>query len=260
MTALREERDRLSARGAEHEQLARVDRMLGEVRRRFVCANLRLVVKIAGQYADGVLPLGDLIQEGNIGLMIAVDKFDHTRGVRFCTYASWWIRHRISRLIANHGRAVRVPNHIAQASAKLRRSRHRLEVQRGGTATLEESAAAAGMDPRAALIAMQTTNHGLSLDAPLGDDDRTLADTLADQRKRSDDELVEDEARAVLMRTLETLRPIEADILRKRFELDGEELTLRELGDRYALSRERVRQLQNGALAKMRKQLASDVA
>lgn len=257
MHALREEHDRLVAQGKTREA-RRVARALADVRRRFASANLRLVVKIAGQYADGGLHLGDLIQEGNLGLLTAVDRFDHTRGVRFCTYAAWWIRHRISRAVANHGRAVRVPNHVSQASVKLHKARRRYEARNGRRPGIEELAALVDMKPEQATLALQTTGVGLSFDTPLGEDERTLGDTIADPREPTDDELVSEQTRASLHDALASLRPLEADILRKRFELDGDGLTLRELGTLHAMSRERVRQIQNAALDKMRKRLSRE--
>ncbi len=261
MHELRVEHGRLAAARGEHDaDVLRVSRALADVRRRFIRANLRLVVKIAGQYADGSLPFTDLVQEGNLGLLTAVDRFDHTRGVRFCTYAAWWIRHRISRTIANHGRAVRVPNHISQASVKLQKARRRYEGEHGHAPSIEDLAGMTDFTPEQAVLALQTTVAGLSLDAPLSDDERTFADVLADDAEPSDEELVREQTRARLARALASLRPLEADILRKRFELDGDELTLRELGRRHSLSRERVRQIQNAALAKMRRSLVGDEA
>ncbi len=260
MADLRETCERLASKKPGSAAHRRAERKLAGLRQHFVACNLRLVVKIAGQYADGHLPLSDLIQEGNMGLLKAVDRFDHTRGVRFCTYAVWWIRHRISRAIANYGRAVRVPNHVSQASVKLHKARRRFEAQHGRKPSIEELAAVVDMKPAQAALALQTTGYGLSFDTPLGDDNRTIADTIADPVEPTDDELVRDESRDSIHEALTALRPLEADILRKRFEFDGEVLTLRELGLRHSLSRERVRQIQNAALAKMRKRLQNEDA
>ncbi len=255
MTALREEHEQLLETEGNSANTRRVARALNDARRRFASANLRLVVKIAGQYADGHLPLADLIQEGNIGLMIAMDRFDHTREVRFCTYAAWWIRHRISRAVSNFGRAVRVPNHVSQASVKLRKARLQFEARNGHAPSIEELASVVNMKPEQAALALTTTGYGLSFDTPHGEEDRTIGDTIADDATPSDEELAAGQLRDTLHRELANLRPLEAEILRKRFELEGDGITLRELGAMHSLSRERVRQIQNAALAKMRKRL-----
>jgi RNA polymerase primary sigma factor len=240
------------ARGRE---LRRATRALADVRARFVRANLRLVVKLASRYADGKLPFADLVQEGNLGLLTAVDRFDHARGVRFCTYATWWIRHRISRAIAHHGRAVAVPAHVAQTATKLHRQRRRFEARHGARPSLEELAGLAGVDAAHALDALAATGRGLSLEAPRRGD-RAIADDLADGREASDDELAGAELGRALGRALADLAPLELDILKRRFDpADGDPMTLRQIGAIHSLSRERVRQLQNQALAKLRERL-----
>jgi RNA polymerase primary sigma factor len=255
MAALRDECERLKTQG-DAARLRKTERALADVRKRFARANLRLVVKIAGQYADGHLPFGDLVQEGNIGLLTAVDKFDHTRGVRFCTYATWWIRHRVSRYISNHGRAVAVPNHVAQAAAKLNKHRRRFEALHGRAPSLDELAAMTGIDAEHALCALTTTVQGVSLDAPAGKEERTVGDGLADDGGGSDDELAVEQLRRTIANAIAALQPIEIDIIKRRFDpADGEAMTLRQIGALYSLSRERVRQLQNQALAKLKKRL-----
>jgi RNA polymerase primary sigma factor len=255
MTELRGTCERLRAQGGQG--LAAAERQLRAVRDRFVRANLRLVVKIAGRYAGGHLPFSDLIQEGNIGLITAVDRFEHERGVRFCTYATWWIRHRISRAIAHHGRAVAVPAHVAQAATKLQRQRRRIETQLGRNPSVEEVAAAAGIDAEHAHAALCATGRGLSLDARLRGD-RTIADGLADDTTPSDVELADEEMRRAVTNALAVLQPLELAILQKRFDpADGEPMTLREIGAQHAISRERVRQLQNQALAKLKQRLTA---
>ncbi len=263
MAALKLERDRLvdehpSGRRPSRlrERLAEVERAYQRARNEFVCANLRLVVKIAHQYADKHQPLSDLIQEGNIGLMIAVERFDHTRGVRFCTYAAWWIRHRITRAISNHGRAVRVPNHIAQTSSKLLRARREFEARQGRLPSIEELAALCSVSAAKARLALRTTGHMLSLDGALSDDERPLHETLADDAELSVDELARMQRENDVNQALAELGSLELDILRKRFAFDEEEeLTLRELGALHSLSRERIRQIQNSALRKVKRRL-----
>jgi RNA polymerase primary sigma factor len=148
---------------------------------------------------------------------------------------------------------------VSQASVKLHKARRRFEGKHGRAPSIEELSALVDMKPKQATLALQTTGYGLSFDTPMGDDSRTIADTIADDVEPTDEELIRDQVMTSLHQALESLRPLEADILRKRFELDGEALTLRELGAVHSLSRERVRQIQNVALAKMRKRLSGQL-
>jgi RNA polymerase primary sigma factor len=266
LAVLRAERDRLAASvpsgngpraRAHRRRLAHAERTCERKRNAFVCANLRLVVRIASQYGDGRLPLSDLIQEGNIGLMIAVDKYDVTRGVRFCTYGTWWIRHRITRAIVNHGRAVRVPNHVAQTSSKVLKAMRKLEALHGKTPALEDVAALTDIKVDKARLALRTTGHALSIDATIGEDARPLHETLHDDSISTVDDLIETRRDNDVNDALDSLAPLEAEILRKRF--GDDEMTLREIGDLHSLSRERIRQIQNGALSKMRRRLMHHV-
>jgi RNA polymerase sigma factor (sigma-70 family) len=252
--------DELTA--TERRVLQAAERAYAVVRNEFVRANLRLVVKIAGQFANRRMPLADLIQEGNIGLMTAVDRFDPTREVRFCTYAAWWVRHRVGRATVNHGRAVRVPNHIAQCASKLGRTGRELERRLGRTPTVQELAAATDVPVKKIRLALQATGRVLSLDASASaDDDRSLMSTLADDSSSATDDLDDQQRHETVARVLANLDPLEADILRKRFAFDVEEpLTLREIGTIHSLSRERIRQIQNKALAKVRRELAEFAA
>jgi RNA polymerase primary sigma factor len=226
----------------------------------FVRANLRLVVALARRFHRGNVPLQDLIQEGNLGLMKAVDRFDPARGCRFSTYGSWWIRHAISRSIADKSRSVRLPVHMIDACNKVSKARREFEAREGREPTDEELAAASGVSTeRIHRMGWSLIDHPLSLAQPASrDGEASLVDTIADPDYVPPSELLDqDLLRTQLQEVFAQLSPLEADILRKRVGLDGEqEMTLKEIGAGYSLSRERIRQLQEGALAKLRAEFA----
>ncbi|MDJ0762274.1 MAG: sigma-70 family RNA polymerase sigma factor [Myxococcota bacterium] len=248
-------------------QRNRLDVISGEVERakhHFIQANLRLVVAIARRYDRGQMPLIDLIQEGNLGLIKAVERFDYRRGFRFSTYASWWIRHAIGRALADKGHAVRIPVHALDTHHRLARASEMIGLKLGRLPTDDELAHEAGIDKRRLARARKHPMVPVcSLDREISDsDDRRYIDMLADDDRKSPFESTMLRAWTEEMDdVLGVLTPMEQSIIRWRYGLDdGEEMTLKEIGDHYNLSRERIRQLQEQALRKIRRHLSLDAA
>ena len=247
--------------GAYFDGVRQAHRDAGNLRDEFVRANLRLVVTMARRYDRGGMPLADLIQEGNLGLMHAVARFDYRRGLRFSTYACWWIRHAIGRALADKARAVRIPVHMLEAQQQLEKVRQALVGELGRPPSPQELAKAARV-PLAKLNQMHRYIMGqpMSLDRPVhDDDDRSFGETMADpdsEEHSPEDDMTTATLTSQVTRLLHHLSPIEADVLTKRFGLgDDEERTFREIGDQYHLSRERIRQIQNSALDKLKRAL-----
>ena len=247
--------------GAYFDSVRQAHRDAMNLRDEFVRANLRLVVTMARRYDRGGMPLADLIQEGNLGLMHAVSRFDYRRGLRFSTYACWWIRHAIGRALADKARAVRIPVHMLEAQQQLEKVRQALVGELGRPPTPQELAKAARV-PLAKLNQMHRYIMGqpMSLDRPVhDDDDRSFGETMADPDSEDhspEDDMTTATLTSQVQRLLHHLSPIEADVLTKRFGLgDDEERTFREIGDQYHLSRERIRQIQNSALDKLKRAL-----
>src|SRR5215204_7189045 len=242
----------------EIELAAKIKRGDSEARALMIRSNLRLVVKIAHDYANLGLPLLDLISEGNIGLMKAVERFDPAKGGKLSTYAAWWIKQSIKRALANQSKTIRLPVHLVDKIAKMRRVAMKLQEEFGREPTDEELGEELGIS--AARVAQMRTAaiRPASLDAPIGDDDsNNFSEVVQDENADTPYEHLEEKTVTnMLQEMVKTLDPREATILRYRFGLDGgSEKTLEEVGEKFGVTRERVRQIQNIALKKLRKMI-----
>jgi len=237
---------------------ARIKKGDKKARELMIKANLRLVVKIARDY-DGIgLPLLDLISEGNIGLMKAVERFDPKKGGKLSTYGSWWIKQSIKRALANQSKTIRLPVHLVDKISKMRRLAMRLQEELGREPTDEELADE--LDVTAVRVRQMrlAAIRPASLDAPIGDDEsNNFSDVVEDENAASPYENLKDKTvTGMLQDMVRHLDPREATILRYRFGLDGgAEKTLEEVGEKFGVTRERVRQIQNLALRKLRKMI-----
>jgi len=237
------------------EELRAVARDGALARDHMIRANLRLVVAVARRYQHADMPLLDVIQEGNLGLIRAVQKFDHTKGYKFSTYAMWWIRQAIERGVAQKGRAVRLPMHVWEEVARFNRVERDLALRLGREPTLAELAREAGRSLAKAAELKRLAQRSVSLDTPVGDDgDASLGDLLWDGEESPAEGIVEYTMLVRRLRALlHTLPPREAQIIRWRYGLDsGDPCTLQQVGDRLGLTRERVRQLESKALNRLR--------
>lgn len=242
----------------ENELAARIKRGDAEARERMINANLRLVVKIARDYEGYGVPLLDLISEGNIGLMKGVERFDPSKGAKLSTYSAWWIKQAIKRALANQGKTIRLPVHVVDKLFHIRRAEARLQEILGREPTDDEIAEELDSTPEKIRELRAASQRPASLEAPLGhDSDNRVADVVADENAEDPYDQVEEKANSAMLKDLlKDLDPREVTILRYRFGLDGdEEKTLEEVGRKFGLTRERIRQIQEIALKKLRKKI-----
>jgi RNA polymerase sigma factor (sigma-70 family) len=240
---------------ASRDELETLVRIGEQAKDRMIRANLRLVVAAARKYYRSVGSFLDVVQDGNLGLIRAVEKFDYTKGFKFSTYAMWWIRQAIERGRADKARAVRLPVHVVEEIARLGRAERKIQMRLGREPTVDEVAAEAGLAADRVTELRNLSREAVSLDAPVGEDGSTrVSDLIEDTDVLTPPEVVEFRGLAEELRAIvDTLPPREATIITLRYGLhDGRQHSLREVADRLGLSPERVRQLEHQALTELR--------
>ena len=245
----------------EVELAARIKEGDQEARNHMISANLRLVVKIAHDYNNFGLPLLDLISEGNIGLIKAVERFDPSKGGKLSTYAAWWIKQAIKRALANQSKTIRLPVHLVEKISKMRRTISRLTDELDREPTDEEIAYEIGISVNRVAHLKSVSIRPSSLDAPIGEDgDTNFGDLIGDEMQSTPlENLQQKSMQHDIHSMIDLLEPRESEIIRLRFGLDGNHpLTLEEVGEKFDITRERVRQIQMIALHKMRKAMTEN--
>ena len=245
----------------EIELAAKIKKGDRKARALMINSNLRFVVTIAQDYANLGLPLLDIISEGNIGLMIAVDRFDPSRGAKLSTYAAWWIRQTIKRALSNQGKTIRLPVHLGDKILKVRRAALQMSEELGREPTDDELGEEIGIASRKVSQLKTASIRPASLDAPIGDDDLTeFGESVADEEARTPFELLrEKDLHNKVDGLLDELNDREKKIISQRFGFGGgERKTLQQIGNKLGVSRERIRQLESIALAKLRRALSQE--
>ena len=241
-------------KGRERTLLIRAVQAGNDARAQFIQCNLRLVVSVARRYEGAGLGLLDLIQEGNLGLMRAVEGFDHEKGFKFSTYATWWIRQAIGRALADSSRTIRVPSHVREVYSLIDQSTEKLAAELDRQPTIEEIAELSGVSVERVALVRQHRRPLVSLSSPLDNDgDSELGDIIADEGAISPfDAAAASLEKRALIEQLSRLEEREEEVLRSRFGMDGFPRTLAEIGENMGITRERVRQIEARALGKLR--------
>src|SRR5437763_2058167 len=238
----------------ERELARRKDEGDEAAKRRLIECNLRLVMSITRNYTKAGVPLLDLIQEGNLGLIRAVEKFDYKTGYKLSTYATWWIRQAVTRALADQGRTIRLPVHVAEQVRRAMRSRRQLAQKLNRDPSLEEIAKDSGFTLERVRELFDLVEDPVSLETPVGDGESMVADLIEDEKSESPDSATSDNARsAELAEAIDRLNPRMRHVVVRRFGLDGQQpQTLEEVGHDLGITRERVRQLESRALKELR--------